>query len=318
MLYKPRKTPKELIALLALEKRIAPTHPQYPLIYQEMYKMRAGFGGEQEYDRHMKEVRTDYPHAILHDLSLQQEGVYFQIDSLFIAPDAIIISEIKNRTGKIIIKANPTQFLQSMKESEPSLFRSPIDELERKRQLLERWLAQRNIMVPIQCITIFAHNNILEFSGKTEIPILTGYEAPIFFRGRETGPHLLDKRRIEKLAAALVQQDKPYPMRPLSTRFSIKKEELVKGVWCPECPEKTILYWRHQRWNCGRCSKTSLTEHETTIDEWFMLITPTITNKEFCEFTGLRDRHIAKRLLARSKVYRRGERAGSVYVPLKN
>lgn len=308
---------KELSALLALERRLPVTHALYPIIYKEMYKKRAGFGGEQEYDRHMKEVRTDYPHAIIHDLSLQHEGVYFQIDSLFIAPDSIIISEIKNRTGKIIIKADPTQFIQIAKDADSILFRSPIVEVERKRQLLKRWLTKRNVQIPIHGIVVFAHNNELQFEKNPEMPIMTGYEAPVYFRARELGIPVLDEKKIKRLATTLVQGDKPYEPGPLSTRYAVSKHDLVKGVLCPICPEATIMQWEKLRWNCARCGETSSVEHEKALYEWFLILSETITNKAFREFTGIVDRHTAKRLLARSQLHRKGERAGSIYVNKK-
>ena len=315
MLYKQRTMPKLLQGLLALEKRLSPTHPQYDYIQKELYKTRAGYGGEVEYDRYMKEVRTDYPHAILHDLSLQQEGVYFQIDSLFITPEAIIITEIKNRAGKILIKTNPTQFLQVSAEGESTVFRSPIVEVNRKQQFLERWLAKRNIHIPVRGIIVFAHNNELLIEEQPPMPVFSSYEAPIYFRSLEIQDCVLDKRMIEKIATSLVQSDRQYNPPLLSTRYRISKQDMIPGVFCPGCTGTEVMQWEKLRWNCPRCGNVSATEHEKALGEWFLIVSGNITNRAFCEFTGVPDRHTAKRLLARSRLHRRGKRAGSVYIP---
>lgn len=308
--------PKLLRGLLALERRLAPSHPQYEYIQVELYKKRAGYGGEMEYDRYMKEIRTDYPHAILHDLSLQQEGVYFQIDSLFITPEAVIITEIKNRAGKILIKANPTQFLQVSAKGESTVFRSPIVEVNRKQQFLERWLAKRNIHIPVQGVIVFAHNNELLIEDKPSMSVLTSYEAPVYFRSLEIHNLVLDKRKIEKIATALVQCNKQYNPPLLSTRYRFSKNDVIPGVFCPICPRTEVMYWDKLRWNCPSCGNISATEHEKALEEWFLIVSENITNRAFCEFTGVPDRHTAKRLLARSQLIRRGKRAGSVYAPL--
>ncbi|VDG98158.1 Nuclease-related domain [Lysinibacillus sphaericus] len=315
MLYKQRTMPKLLQGLLALEKRLSPTHPQYDYIQKELYKTRAGYGGEMEYDRYMKEVRTDYPHAILHDLSLQQEGVYFQIDSLFITPEAIIITEIKNRAGKILIKTNPTQFLQVSAEGDSTVFRSPIVEVNRKQQFLERWLAEHNIHIPVRGIIVFAHNNELLIEEQPPMPVFTSYEAPVYFRSLEIHERLLDKRMIEKVATALVQSDRKYNPPLLSTRYRFSRHDVIPGVFCPRCTGTEVMQWDKLRWNCPNCGNVSATEHEKALGEWFLIVSGDITNRAFCEFTGIPDRHTAKRLLARSRLHRRGKRAGSVYVP---
>ena len=264
----------------------------------------------------MKEVRTDYPHAILHDISLLQEGVYFQIDSLFITPEAIIITEIKNRAGKIIIKANPLQFLQVSKEGIPTVFRSPIVEIERKRQLLERWLTKRNIQIPIKGVLVFAHNNELVMEGEPPIPVLTSYEAPVYFRSLEIKNRIFDKRMIEKIAIAFVQGDKIYNPPLLSIRYKFSKQDVIPGVLCPDCIGASVMHWCKMHWTCQRCGATSRTEHQKALTEYFLLVSENITNQAFCEFTGVPDRHTAKRLLAQSPVHKRGKRAGSVYLPL--
>ncbi|WP_224654522.1 nuclease-related domain-containing protein, partial [Escherichia coli] len=61
---------------------------------------QASYNGKLEFDEHINEFRSDYPHAILHDLYLQQDGAYFQIDSLVITPSSITIVEVKNHIDK--------------------------------------------------------------------------------------------------------------------------------------------------------------------------------------------------------------------------
>lgn len=313
LLYKHRTASKLLKGLVALENRLPHYHEKYKVIAEELHNTRAGFSGELEYDRYMKEVRTDYPHAILHDLSLHHEGVYFQIDSLFISPESIIISEIKNRADKIMITENPTQFLQVNDKGVKQLFRSPIVEVERKIQLLQKWLSWRNVNIPVKGMIVFAYNNQMQIEGEPTMPICTSYEAPILFRSIKLEKEILGERDISRIAAALSRAHREYNPYPLITRYKIEPQAIKKGVFCSTCATPTIMTWKARRWECRQCGIRESNSHMATIEEWFMLMPHRLTNQAFCDFTGITDRHTAKRLLARPNLKHQGIGRGSRY-----
>ncbi|MGG0644976.1 nuclease-related domain-containing protein [Sporosarcina gallistercoris] len=312
-MHKHRTVPKLLSGLFALERRLPRHHEKYKFITEELYNTRAGYSGELEYDRYMKEVQTDFPHAVLHDLSLHHEGVYFQIDSLFITPDSIFISEIKNRADRIIVTANPTQFLQVNNKGESQLFRSPIAEVERKVQFLRKWLGRRNVNIPVKGIIVFAYNNQMQIEGEPRLPIYTSYEAPTFFRSLKPEKKIIEKRDISRIAIELARSHREYNPYPLVTHYKIQPHTLKKGVFCSTCTVPSIMIWTARRWECRLCGKRESDSHMAGIEEWFMLMPHKLTNQAFCEFTGIKDRHTAKRLLARSKLKQQGIGRGSYY-----
>lgn len=316
LIYKHRTKPRLLSGLLALEKRLSPTHEKYEYIQREVYKTRAGYGGEQEYDRYMKEIRTDYPHAILHDLSLQHEGVHFQIDSLFITPDSIIISEIKNIADKIHIKAHPTQFMKLLPDGTRSLFRSPIAEVERKIQFLEKWLASRNVAVKVKGLIVFAYNNEMFIEEKPSMEVITAYEAPTYFRSLVPESDALKGQDIERIAKSLARGHKEYNPYPITTRYNIAERDVKAGVFCSICEIPVIMRWSELRWHCPACGVREIGSHQNAVIDWFMLMPGPLTNRKFCEFTGISNRHTAKRLLARSEIRMLGKGRGSRYTLL--
>ncbi|WP_317933879.1 nuclease-related domain-containing protein [Sporosarcina aquimarina] len=316
MLYKQRGKPKMLIGLQALEKRMSQSHEKYEYIQSELYKTRAGYGGELEYDRYMKEVRTDYPHAILHDLYLQHEGVYFQIDSLFITPDTLIISEVKNIADKIMITENPIQFIKQSIDGKRKVFRSPITEVERKIHFLRKWLQLRKVESEVKGLIAFAHNNEIIIEAQPKIPIMTTYEAPAYFRSLVPSEKGMDQKGIMKLAQDLATAHRDFIPIPLLTRYRVEKHEIRGGVFCVKCEFAAVMKWKSLRWECTTCGTRELHSHETTINEWFMLMPEHLTNRGFCEFTGLTNRHTAKRMLARSNTQKRGRGRGIKYSPL--
>lgn len=316
MIYKHRTKPRLLRGLIALEKRLSPTHEKYDYIQNEVYKTRAGYEGEQEYDRYMKEVRTDYPHAILHDLSLQHEGVHFQIDSLFITPDSIIISEIKNIADKIHIKANPTQFMKQLPDGTRLLFRSPIAEVERKIQFLEKWLASRNVDVKVKGLIVFAYNNEMFIEEKPAMEVITAYESPTYFRSLVPQKEVLKGLDIERIAKALARGHKEYNPFPITARYKIAERDVRAGVFCTACEIPVIMRWSELRWHCPACGVREIGSHQNAVIDWFMLMPGPLTNRKFCEFTGITNRHTAKRMLARSEIQKLGKGRGSRYTLL--
>ena len=115
MLIKKRSEPLSLLGLQSLINRLPNNHPKYTMIEEDLRKRKAGFGGELNFDKHINEFRPTYPFGLLHDICLLYNGIFFQMDSVLILPDKIIVFEIKNLSGKITVKANPTQFIQEIK-----------------------------------------------------------------------------------------------------------------------------------------------------------------------------------------------------------
>lgn len=317
MLFKQRTKSMQLQGLESLAKRLSPTHEKYRFIQEELYKARAGFGGEQEYDRCMKEVHTDFPYAILHDLSLQQDGVHFQIDSLFIASDRVIITEVKNIADKLIVKANPTQFLKESQNGSRTVFRNPIAEVDRKIHFLTSWLHARDFHLPVTGLITFAHNNEILIEEPPSIPILPNYEAPAFFRELAIESPTLSKQDIQNLAHIFLTDHQDYDLFPLAARYGIHPVELMNGVLCPNCPNAQVIIRKENMWSCPLCGHKGRAPYEHAIKEYFMLVGKSLTNREYCGFTGLTCRHTAKRLLSNSLLRKVGTRKATTYTLAK-
>lgn len=314
MLFKQRTKSMKLQGLESLARRLPPTHEKYRFIQEEWYKARAGFGGEQEYDRCMKEVHTDFPFVILHDLGLRQDGVYFQIDSLFIAPDRVIITEVKNIADKIIVKANPTQFLKETQNGSRLVFRKPIAEVERKIHFLTSWLHAQDVQLPVTGLITFAHNNEILIENPPALPILPNYEAPAFFREVSIESPTLSKQDLHHLANTFLTNHQDYDPFPLAARYGIHPNELMSGVLCHNCPNEHAIIREGDTWSCPLCGHKGRTPYEYAIKEYFMLIGKSLTNREYCKFTGLTCRHTAKRLLSSALLQKVGTRKATTYI----
>ncbi len=316
MLYKEREMPNKLRGLIALEKRLPTDHREWKYISDNLYKRKAGYGGEEQYDKCLIEFTPAYPHAILHDVCLQQDGVYFQMDSILITPAFIIISEVKNITGKIIISSNPPQFIRILQTGERKVLKSPIVELERKKHLLLNWLKRRRINIPISGVVVFAYNNELIIDNIPETKITFAYEIPSYFRSLPVHKGILSKTEIQRMAFDLIKNHQVYNPFPLATSHKVHPSNIKPGVICPQCGQFSMR-WELKKWKCIHCKHTGVNEHKAAVEDWFMLINDKMTNREFRYFTLIQDRNVATRLLAKSNLVLKGNRKAAHYVMKK-
>lgn len=313
MIYKQRSVPKILIGLSALMPRLQPSHAEMHRIREDFRIRKAGFGGEQHFDKHLLEFKPNYPHAILHDVCLKQNGVYFQMDSVLITPAFILIIEVKNIAGKIIVKSNPTQFIQESPTGERKVLNNPIAELNRKQLFLFEWLKQRKIDIPIRGLVTFAFTNELIFENVPETEITFTNEAPTYLYSLPIEKEIISKDSIRKLAFDLRNNHQEFDPFPLTKLMDLSPTDILPGVICPACNSRGMK-WRPRKWVCQTCNHTGSDCHLAALADWRCLFGNRITNREFRSFMLLNDRHVTTRFLARSGLSHEGKGKGSFYV----
>ena len=252
MLFKKRSEPLSLLGLQALIGRLPSNHNQFAIVEEDLRRRKAGFGGELNFDKHINEFRPTYPFGLLHDICLLYNGIYFQMDSVLILPDQIIIFEIKNLGGKLTVKANPTQFIQEIK-GERKIIQSPITELERKMIFLDRWLKERGIKVPITGMIGLAYTNELVIEEETNVEISFTHEIPIRLYNLLVTDELLSRDKINKIAREIADSHMEYNPFPLTKTLKIAKEDIMTGVICPQC-KRIGMQWHLKKWHCPGCS----------------------------------------------------------------
>lgn len=316
MIYKTRTKPNELKALQSLDKRLSRHHEKKHIIQKELYAVQAGYAGELELDAYMTDFNPDYPYALLNDLYLQNNRIYFQIDALLITPSTIIVIEVKNYAEKTVITENPMQFIKTYKNGDRKARPNVINEVKRKIHHLQKWLYKKGIHTPIDGLITFAHTNELAIENTNlEMKILSNDEAPTYLESLPVQPQSLNEKTIKKVARELAKHHKEYNPFPISTRYGIKPSEIQPGVLCPSC-KQIGMKWRTEKWNCP-CGYHDKHAHLHTIDEWFMLIQSTITNLEFRHFTKQPNPNVARTLLKKSNLKQHGERRGIHYTQQK-
>lgn len=308
--------PNELKALISLDKRLPHTHEKKHAVQKNLLIYQAGYNGELEFDNEIANFKPNYPHAIIHDLYLHHEGTYFQIDSLLITPSSITIIEVKNFKDRTLIKANPTQFIRVFRNGNRKPIPNPIIEVERKIHFLQKWLTKCGIQIPIEGIITFSDTNELAIEHQTpEMKILLNSAVPPYLNSLPETQQILDQQTIEALANTMLAHHKDYNPFPIADLYDINPSDIKPGVICPSC-NQIGMRWGREKWNCP-CGHTGKTEHYQTIEDWFMLVKPKMTNREFRYFTKLDNRNIARGLLAKTGLQLIGERKAAHYILMK-
>ena len=305
--------PNKLCGLLALERRLSADHQNLKSIQNEIYNRKAGFGGEQHFDQKMTEFQPSYPHAFLQGICLKHKGVFFEMDSILITPAFIIIFEAKNIGEKLILSSNPTQFIKESSDGTRKGLTSPVAELERKEFHLKEWLYDRGIHIPINKVVAFAYSNELTVTNVEGTKIAFAYEIPAYLRTLTVNKSILNKTEIAKLAKEMIIDHDNYNPYPMASSMKIVSTDIKPGIICPNC-SLIGMQWAVQKWNCPRCKHTGITEHQETVNDWFMLINNKMTNRQFRYFTKMPNRNIARRLLANSNLEMKGNRKTTYYV----
>lgn len=317
MIYKIRRKPVKLLGLQAFDNRLPSNHRLKHTIEGEVAKVSAGYMGEQNFDKYLLEFMPAYPHAILHDVSLKYNQVYFQMDSVLITPAAIFIFEVKNITGKLSFQENPDRFTRQLRTGEIQAMQSPIVQLERKQYFLAQWLRKRNMKTPIKCVLVFAFTNELQLASPSKFPIKFAYQIPTYLHALSLDQGPLTDEKIKKLAREMIANHQAYNPFPILQRWDVSVDDIQRGVQCEHC-QHFGMRWIRRKWHCPKCRGTSFTSHMQTSKDWFYLVSETLTNQQFRYFSMIEERNIVKRLLKNPNLELKGKGKNSYYILRKN
>ncbi|MFC5363621.1 nuclease-related domain-containing protein [Peribacillus frigoritolerans] len=112
LIVKKRKVPLAVRKLRALACRLPSNHPKVPLIMNDLKKMEAGYKGECSIDFPLSFLEPK-SYFIFHDLRLQDQSRFFQLDTLLISKKYALIIEVKNIAGQgrsILIRISISSF----------------------------------------------------------------------------------------------------------------------------------------------------------------------------------------------------------------
>lgn len=298
----------------ALERRLARNHPKRKEVEEKVRILKSGHNGEVTLNYHLGLIPVENYH-IFHGLRLPIGKSHFQIDALLISPKIIIPLEAKNYSGTLSIEKH--QLIQEVNDSK-NIYHNPLTQSNRHNILLRYFFEKNKIpAIPIENRIVFSRTS-------AEIKISQGYseaerkvcKAEDLLRKIEEiekyyKKDCIDQAVIKKMKTLLLKKHSPLSSSILQT-FRIDESELLTGVQCPNCSFIPIQYqWKS--WICPQCQTISKDAFLQTIQDYFLLIKPSITNAELCRFLQLPSTRSATYLFSLLNLPKTGGNRGRVY-----
>ena len=317
MILKPRKMPLSVQKYLALNRRTPPNHPKIPLIKENLRKGLAGYKGECAIDYPLSFL-SEKKYAIFHDVRLPDESRFFQMDSILICNECILILEVKNIAGKLYFDPVFNQLIRTIDGEEKALS-DPLTQVKRHEDQFQRWL-QRNKLpaIPILSLVVISNpSTIIQTSPENRNLnkiVIHRDQLPTKIMQFEKQYHepLISEKERKKIGQMIIKQHRE-ANSPILEKFQMCKNDLLKGVHCPNC-EQLPMVRSFGTWICPSCHHKNKNAHTTSLMDYALLIGSAITNREMQDFLQIPSANLCTRLLREMKLQPIGKNKGRSYV----
>ncbi len=301
----------------ALIRRIPSDHHQSPRIKENLAKSLAGYKGE---------LAIDYPlsflppkkYFILHDVRLHDGKHYFQIDTLILSQQFVLILEIKNIAGVLFFDPVFNQLIR-LKGDQKEVFPDPLIQVQRHEIQFKKWLFNHKIPhLPLDSLVVISNHSarIETPPGNHKIKLKVIRHDFLFTRMTQL-EELYKQDRIDiillkKVIRLLQKKDTPLDQSILE-RYRMTNDDLLRGVYCKKCACVSMVRI-FGKWECSICGHNSKEAHISSLIDYYFLIDKKINNHEMRDFLAIESRHVSKQLLRSLNLTSQGSNKGRVYL----
>lgn len=302
--------------LEALLGRLSNNHPVWPDVVNEYKSRVAGLRGEKSLYFHLS-MLSETKYQIFHGLRLQYRGFFFQMDFLILCAAFALVLEVKNRSGEINFKK---EFNQSTckKKGEEERIKNPVLQAKLQAKKLKVWLKDHHCPdIPVHYLFVNSNERTLILSdpGNEQITryicnsevLIEKIEQLANFNKKDK----MDAKELRKLKRLLLSKHTPENPDILK-QFNLSPKDIPTGVKCPTCEFIPMIY-QYGSWCCPKCKMKSKTAHIPSINDYFLLIKPTITNAELRAFLHIHSIRVSGKFLAEMKLPFTGTYKNRVY-----
>ena len=312
-----RKPPLRLLQEEALARRLSKNHPLLPKIHSSIEKRKAGYRGELNMDYHLTFLPPKR-YSIVRDLHLTDQFP-FQIDTLLLSSQLIVILETKNIYGKLFFDKNSKQLIRKVDEVEDG-FSNPTEQAKRQSFQFKNWLIKHKFpAIPIEYFaTISNPQSIIKSNDEKLFNHVCHSEhvvAKILLLEKSYSMIITDEKTIRKIRKTIIKENNP-PKHNVLKSWGISRTEIIHGVECTNC-HRFPMKRNYSTWFCPYCMAVSKEAYIQAIKDYFLLIDSFITNKACREFLLLSSRRTSQRMLNSMNLLKKGSTKSVVYVERK-
>ena len=295
LIVKTRTEEYNYRGLQLLDRRLSDRHEMKELIHSKAQMALAGINGEVRVDSVFNKYSFPFEYVVLHDVNLESYGK-FQIDTVFLTKYFALILESKNIGGELSFKQNPSVLERVNEEGKVDVFESPEVQMERNIYLIDEWLRQNGVMIPVFGVIVLTNARVRVIEPPTKYNAILHQTIPVYLRNIPREKKYISSKEMQALSEKIIANHKPYFPYPMCMRWGIHPSDLQTGVRCEKCGVFGMVK-RKSGWTCPRCGHFDKLAHEKAIREWFVLIGETINNRQCRKFLHLDSHHVASRLL---------------------
>ncbi|MBP1949720.1 nuclease-related domain-containing protein [Virgibacillus litoralis] len=171
MIGKSLDIPVLMLQTEALSWRLAEHHLKSKEVNKHAKNLRAGYNGEKSLEFTLGFL-PEYPYIILHNLRIHDENGFFQIDTLILSPQFLLIVEVKNIAGTVMYDEFG-QAIRITKKGEEENLGNHIEQINLQHFRLLRWMREHGFPVtPIEKLIAYSNPNTIIKNITTIQPFL--------------------------------------------------------------------------------------------------------------------------------------------------
>ncbi|WP_243357417.1 nuclease-related domain-containing protein [Bacillus litorisediminis] len=319
MIEKYRTVPEQLVKEIVLSQRISPNHHLQSTLKSSINIGKAGYKGEKEVDYYLELLPHD-KFRIFQGLRLPRDDYYFQMDNLLLKSQLILIIEVKNIDGTLFFDQEHNQFYRINRHTkEKQKMKDPFKQVKRHRKQLFQWMAKHGFpTVPIEYLVVNTNEDTLfESNGGQHDTFERIIHSEYLLEKvqqleQKYRKEFLTEKDLKKMTKQLLKEDSPLTFN-VKQYYNFDEADLIKGVRCPQC-NAIPMTWQKRAWECMKCKHRSKNAHISSLRDYFLLVSPIITNPKCREFLKCDKTDTIRYLLKSMNLQTTGKKKGFQYI----
>ncbi|OJH16805.1 hypothetical protein BLX88_21920 [Bacillus obstructivus] len=316
MIKKECKKSFRLLGLETIHRRISPSHQRRSMIEENLRREKAGYQGEKSLDYYLSFL-SDRKYLIFHGIRLHNTNqYYFQMDILILSQSFFVIIEVKNFGGAITFDEELKQLIQE-KDGEIKVYQDPLSQVLLQKRQFAKWLQIHKISsLPIFTFVVISNPyTLIHFKNPSNRLHMVSNSIHLISKiediERINYRDVLTKKELQKLTKLLLRENES-KKEDLLKQFQIHKDEIIKGVYCPNCFQLPMKRG-HGKWYCKQCLQSSKHAHLFSLQDYILLLGTSLTHKQLSDFLQISSRTIATNIIKSLNLPFEGKGKGRVY-----
>ncbi|RKQ31562.1 nuclease-related domain-containing protein [Oceanobacillus halophilus] len=315
-IIKERDKEKEIMRLEALNRRTPASHPEKENVSIDLKKKYSEVNGEKQVDYSLGFL-DEQKYLELHNLRLEDDNGFFQIDSLLMSAYFNLDVEVKNWLGTVIFGQNG-QVTRRTQDGKEEGFDNPVSQAKTQVYRLQKWLHNHGFpQLPTEYLVDISYPKtiITSSSPNINIPHEVIHNNELLFRiqkfEEKYNKKMLPTKELLTIANALKEAHVP-PEIDLLEKYQMSVGDLIRGVFCTECGAVPMDRDR-RKWFCQKCKCYSNTAHIPALNDLKLIVGDFITNRQLRYFLKVDSADVIKRIMKKEGYSLIGSRKQSKY-----